>query len=88
MHKLKNLVFREFHTHLIVQTSRRRTSFFLFGRLTNLLKGKIFEDDEELFRTVQELLKSMPINELKKAYVEWIRRLQECIDKEGGYVGK
>ena len=62
------------------------SDFFLFGYLKQNLEGMYFNSFEELLEYVTRFLNSIPIELLHKVYLEWMERLQKCIDSGGEYV--
>ena len=63
-----------------------QSDFFLFGYLKFLLEGMEFESPDALFQEVTKILNSIPKQMLHSAYLEWIKRLQKCIEHHGEYV--
>ena len=62
------------------------SDFFLFGYLKMKLEGCVFEDEDELFAKVKEILYSIPAQYFIDAYENWIERLNEVIEREGEYI--
>ena len=62
------------------------SDFFLFGFLKTNLEGKHFDSAEELLDWVKNFLNSIDIEMLRNVYIEWVLRLQQCIDSGGEYV--
>ena len=59
--------------------------FFLFPRIKKELKGKSFNNVENLARAVQAVVESIPKADYKKSFQSWQNRLQRCIDVNGEY---
>ena len=62
------------------------SDFFLFGYLKKLLEGLFFENDEDLFKKVCQILHSIKRETLESVYDEWIKRLELCLEKKGDYL--
>ena len=62
------------------------SDFFLFGYLKKLLEGQEFEDENQLFEKVTEILNDIPKSIFKSAYDEWMNRLMICIETKGNYI--
>ena len=62
------------------------SDFFLFGLLKKLLEGKRFDDEDELFEEVSNILYSIPKEYFSRAFDEWMNRLQEVINTQGEYI--
>jgi [histone H3]-lysine36 N-dimethyltransferase SETMAR len=59
--------------------------FFLFPKIKKELKNKKFESVENLARVVQAITFGIEKEEYHRAFEDWRRRLQLCIDKDGHY---
>ena len=62
------------------------SDFFLFGHLKRHLRGKQFESDEELKKTVQNWFKSKDSSFYQTAFTSWRQRWSDCVEKGGGYI--
>lgn len=62
------------------------SDFFLFGYLKDQLQGCEFEDEEQLFEKVSEILYSIPKSTLERVYNEWMERLFKVIETNGNYI--
>ena len=60
--------------------------FLLFGKLKEYLKGKRFDDENELFDTILTFSMKISKDEIKKVFNKWIRRLHEVIKSHGEYI--
>ena len=60
--------------------------FWLFGKLKEHLKGKRFDNENELFDTLLTFSIQISKDEIKKVFNEWIRRLHEIIENHGEYI--
>jgi hypothetical protein len=63
------------------------SDFFLFGDLKRQLSGCAFDHVDDLLSSVQEILDGFDKPMLIRVFQEWVRRLEQCIEKEGEYVG-
>ena len=61
-------------------------NFWLFGKLKEYLKGKRFDDENELFDTILTFSMKISKDEIKKVFNKWIRRLHEVIKSHGEYI--
>lgn len=59
--------------------------FFLFPKIKKELKNKKFESVENLAHAVQAITLGIEKEEYHKAFEDWRKRLQLCIDKDGHY---
>ena len=62
------------------------SDFFLFGYLKDQLQGYEFEDEEQLFDKVSEILYAIPKATLESVYNEWMERLFRVIEANGNYI--
>jgi hypothetical protein len=62
------------------------SDFYLFGRVKTALMGVTFEDDNQLFQDVMDVLRRIPRNELEAVFDAWLVRLDACIQRAGDYV--
>jgi histone-lysine N-methyltransferase SETMAR len=60
--------------------------FFLFGDLKRRLAGNSFETLEDLSSAVDEILTGISAETFTSVFEDWIRRLHECVQREGEYV--
>jgi len=59
--------------------------FFLFPRIKKEMKGKSFNNVENLARAVQAVAEAIPKADYEKSFQSWQNRLQRCIDVNGEY---
>jgi hypothetical protein len=63
------------------------SDFFFFG----YLKGKLIryraEIQSELLVRIRVILSEIPRETLKAVFLEWMERLQKCVQVDGEYVG-
>jgi histone-lysine N-methyltransferase SETMAR len=62
------------------------SDYYLFGRVKGALTGQTFASPEELRHAIIDFVSSIPRDELDRVFVEWERRLKECIANMGEYV--
>ena len=70
----------------LISTDPALYDFHLFGYLKMMLEGKSFDTPVNLFREAREILEKIPKSTLARAYDEWMRRLQVCIEQKGNYI--
>jgi len=70
--------------HLPYSTDRVPCDFFLFPRIKKELKGKRFDNVENLARAAQAVAETIQKADYKKSFQGWQNRLQRCIDVNGG----
>jgi hypothetical protein len=58
------------------------SDFCLFGKLKNVMKGCVFEDGNELFVKITTELNKVSREELEPVFVEWLLRLDRCINQK------
>ena len=58
--------------------------FFLFPRMKRNLKGKRFQNVEEVREKTTEALKAITLQEFQNCF-EWKKRWNKCIDSQGEY---
>jgi histone-lysine N-methyltransferase SETMAR len=63
------------------------SDFFLFGDVKRQLSGYSFNHADDLSTAVQEILDSFDKPSLVGVFEEWVRRLEQCIETKGEYVG-
>jgi hypothetical protein len=61
--------------------------FFLFGDVKQQLSGCSFNHADDLRTVVQEILDGSDKPTLIRVFEEWVRRVEQYIETEGGYVG-
>jgi histone-lysine N-methyltransferase SETMAR len=61
--------------------------FFLFGYVKGKLMGYHPETSSELFVRIRVILAEIPRETLKAVFLEWMERLQKCVQVDGEYVG-
>jgi hypothetical protein len=61
--------------------------FFLFGYVKGKLMGYRAETPSELFARIRVILAEIPRESLNAVFLEWMERLQKCVQVDGEYVG-
>jgi hypothetical protein len=61
--------------------------FFLFEDVKRQLSGCSFDHADDPLTAVQEILHGFDKPTLIKVFEEWVRRLGQCTEITGGYVG-
>jgi hypothetical protein len=61
--------------------------FFLFGYVNGKLMGYRAETPSELLVRIPVVLAEIPRENLNAAFLEWMERLQKCVQVDGKYVG-
>jgi len=59
------------------------SDFFLFPKIKEILKGKHFDDIDDIRSVTTAALKAIPQNQFQNCFEEWIRRWHRCIASEG-----
>jgi len=59
--------------------------FFLFPRMKRDLKGKRFQNVEEVREKTTEALKAITLQEFQNCFEQWKKRWDKCIDSQGEY---
>jgi histone-lysine N-methyltransferase SETMAR len=62
------------------------SDFYLFGYVKGCLAGNAFADADELLDAVQRILEGIEKATLQAVFLEWMERLEKCIDTNGEYV--
>jgi [histone H3]-lysine36 N-dimethyltransferase SETMAR len=62
------------------------SDYFLFGLLKRELKGRKFDDDNELIQTVQKFFKDLPKKVYKDGIFQLVKRWKLCVEKQGDYI--
>jgi histone-lysine N-methyltransferase SETMAR len=63
------------------------SDFFLFGDAKGKLMGYRVETPSELLVGIRVILAEIPQEALNAAFLEWMDRLQKCVQVDGEYVG-
>ena len=62
-----------------------RCDYFLFPKLRNKMKGAFYDDFSAIQAAVTEVLKNIPINDIKKSIHALVDRSKRCIESNGTY---
>jgi hypothetical protein len=63
------------------------SDFFFFGYVKGKLMGYHAETPSELLVHVRVILAEIPRETLNAVFLEWMERLQKCVQVDGEYVG-
>jgi hypothetical protein len=63
------------------------SAFFLFGYVKGKLMGYRAETPSELLVRIRVILAEVPRETLNAVFIEWVERLQKCLQLDGEYVG-
>jgi len=63
------------------------SDFFLFPRMKRDLKGKHFQNVEEVRKKTTETLKAITLQEFQNCSEQWKKRWDNCTDCQGEYFG-
>jgi hypothetical protein len=61
--------------------------FFVFGYIKGRLMGYRAETPSELLARIRVILEEIPREILNAVFLEWMERLQKCVQVDGEYVG-
>ena len=59
--------------------------FFLFPKIKEILKGRHFDDIDDIRSNTTAALKAIPQNHLQNCFEGWTRRWHRCIASQGEY---
>jgi hypothetical protein len=62
------------------------SDFYLFGKAKTALIAATFEDEDQLFQGVMEMLHRIPRDDLKAVFDQRLVKLNTCIQRAGDYV--
>ena len=63
----------------------KSSHFFLFPRMKRDLKGKRFQNVEEVREKTTEALKAITLQEFQNCFEQWRKRWDKSIDSQGEY---
>jgi hypothetical protein len=63
------------------------SDFFLFGYVKGKLMGYRAETPSELFVCIRVIMAEIPRETLNAVFLEWMERLQKCVQVDSEYVG-
>ena len=61
------------------------SDFFLFLKIKEILKGKHFDDTDDIRNNTMAALKAIPQNQFQNCFEGWTRRWHRCIASQGEY---
>jgi len=61
------------------------SDFFLFPNIKEILKGRHFDDIDDIRGSTVATLKAIPQNQFRNCFEEWTRRWHRCIASQGDY---
>ena len=59
--------------------------FFLFPKIKEILKGRHFDDIDDIGSNTTAALKAIPQNQFQNCFEEWSRRWLRCVTPKGEY---
>jgi len=59
--------------------------FFLFPKIKEILKGRRFDDSDDIRSNTTAALKAIPQNQFQNCFEGWTRRWNRCIASQGEY---
>ena len=61
------------------------SDFFLFPKVREILKGRHFDDIDDIRSNTTAALKAIPQNQFQNCFEGWTKRWHRCIDTQGEY---
>ena len=61
------------------------SDFFLFPKIKEILKGRHFDDIDDIRRNTAAVLKAISQNQFQNCFEGWTRRWHRCIGSQGEY---
>jgi len=61
------------------------SDFFLFPKIKEILKGRNFDDIDDIRSNTTAALKAIPQNQFQKCFEGWTRRWHRCIASQAEY---
>jgi len=61
------------------------SDFFLFPKIKEILKGRYFDDIDDIRSNTKEALKTILQNHFQNCFEGWTRRWHRCIASQGEY---
>jgi hypothetical protein len=71
--------------HLPSSTYSALNDFWLFPKIKSILKGRRFQDIEDVQNNVMTALKAVPQQEILKCFQQWQHYWAKCIAAQGEY---
>jgi len=61
------------------------SDFFLFLKIKEILKGRHFDDIDDIRSSTTAALKAIPQNQFQNCFEWWTKRWHRCISSQGEY---
>ena len=61
------------------------SDFFLFPKIKEILKGRHFDDNDDIRNNTTAALKAIPQNQFQNCFERWTRRWHRCIASQGEF---
>ena len=71
--------------HTVYSPDLAPSDFFLFSKMKEILKGRHFDDIDDIRSNTTTALKAIPQNQLQNCFEGWTRRWHWCIASHGEY---
>ena len=71
--------------HPVYSPDLAPSDFFLFPKIKEILKGRHFDDIDDISSNTTAALKAIPQNQFQNCFEEWTRRWHRCIVSQGEY---
>jgi len=62
------------------------SDFFMFPKIKEILKGRHFDDIDDIRSNTTAALKAIPQNQFQNCFEGWTRRWHRCIASQGEYL--
>ena len=62
------------------------SDFFLFPKIKEILKGRHFDDIDDIWSNKMAALKAIPLNQSQNCFEGWTRRWHRCVASEEEYL--
>jgi len=71
--------------HPIYSSDLAPSDFFLFPKIKKILKGRHFDDIDDIRSNTTTTLKTIPQNQFQNCFEMWTRRWHMCVGSQGDY---
>jgi len=71
--------------HPVYSPDPAPSDFFLFSKIKEILKGRHFDDTDNIRSNTTAALKAIPQNQFQNGFEGWTRRCHRCIASRGKY---
>jgi len=71
--------------HPVYSPDLASSDFFLFLKIKEILKGRHFDDTDNIRINTTAALKAIPQNQFQNCFEGWTRRCHRCITSQGEY---